>query len=366
VADSPGQGLARRFYTQAVAPLLAGIPHAAGLLGNGSEVLGYDDEVSTDHDFGARVQVFLAAGAGGGAAHAALTGLPERFEGFPVHVEVTTVEGFFRTVLGVDPAGGMSLADWLLAPTQLLAGLTAGPVFHDPAGALARRRAALAWYPDDVWRYVLAAGWLRVGQEQAFVGRTGGTGDELGSAVLAARLARELIRLTFLVQRRWAPYGKWLGRAFAGLPLAATVGPPLRTALAATGWRDREAAVCAASAAVAEATNRLGLAQPVDPAPRRFYDRDIRVVNAEEFTVALTAAITDPELRALLARLGQRRPDAAVPSIPGAIDQAVDSTDVLSRIDRCRAAAAVLGVAPDQSSVGTHARPGAATGRPTE
>jgi uncharacterized protein DUF4037 len=346
VADSPGQALARRFYTQAVAPCLAGMPHAAALLGNGSEVLGYDDEVSTDHDFGARVQVFLPSGADREPVHTVLAGLPERFEDFPVHVDVTTVEGFFRTVLGIDPAGGMGLADWLLAPTQLLAGLTAGPVFHDPDGGLARRRAELAWYPDDVWRYVLAAGWLRVGQEEAFVGRTGGTGDELGSAILAARLARDLIRLTFLVERRWAPYSKWLGRGFGDLPLAPTVGPPLRTALAATGWRDREAAVCAASAAVAEATNRLGLAEPVDPAPRRFHDRDIRVVNAERFTVALTGAITDPELRLLLTRLGQRRTDAPVPSIPGAIDQAVDSTDVLSRTDRCRAAAAILGLEP--------------------
>lgn len=134
-ADSPGQGLARRFYWQAVAPLLAGIPHAAGLLGDGSEVLGYDDEVSTDHDFGPRVQVFLASDADAGPVHAALTRLPERFEGFPVdfsraypsdgwpghQVEVTSVAAFFTSVLGFDPAAGVGLADWLLTPTQLLA-----------------------------------------------------------------------------------------------------------------------------------------------------------------------------------------------------------------------------------------------------
>jgi hypothetical protein len=82
----------------------------------------------------------------------------------------------------------------------------------------------------------------------------------------------------------------------------------------------------------------------VDPAPRQFYDRDITVVAAEQFTEALTAAITDPEVRALLARLGQRRAGVTVPSIPGAIDQAVDSTDVLSRVDRCRATALTLGL----------------------
>jgi hypothetical protein len=358
VAGSPGQGLARRFYTEVVAPLLAGTPHAAALLGDGSEVLGYDDETSTDHDFGPRVQVFLAPDADNGPVHAAaLARLPERFEDLPVHfarthayggrpshqVEVTTAADFFARVIGVDPAGGMGLADWLLAPTQRLASLTTGPVFHDPAGELERRRAALAWYPDDAWRYVLAAGWLRIGQEQAFVGRAGATGDELGSAILAARLARDLIRLAFLIERRWAPYSKWLGRAFAGLSLAAEVGAPLRTALAAAGWRDREAAVCAAASALVAATNRLGLAEPVDPAPRRFYERDLRVVAAEALTEALTGAITDPQVRALLTRLGQR-PGASVPRLPGAIDQAVDSVDVLSHVDRCRAAAPALGL----------------------
>ncbi|HEY8471187.1 MAG TPA: DUF4037 domain-containing protein [Natronosporangium sp.] len=345
--DSPGQALARRFYQRAVAPSLAGLPHAAALLGDGSEVLGYDDTVSTDHNFGPRVQLFLEPGAEPAAVRAALAGLPERFEGWSgLQVEVTTAGEFFASVLGVDPAAGMRLADWLLTPTQRFASLTAGPVFHDPAGSLTARRAAIAWYPDDIWRYVLAAGWLRVGQEQPFVGRAGGVGDEFGAAILAGRLARDLVRLTFLVERRWPPYSKWLGRAFADLPLAERVGPPLRAALAATGWREREAALCAAATEVAAATNRLGLAEPVDPAPRQFYTRDIRVVDAEGFTTALIAAITDPEVRALLARLGVRRPDEPIATLPGSIDQAVDSTDVLANVDRCRAAAPMLGLGP--------------------
>ena len=53
-----GIELSRRYYLSAVAPGLAGVPHAAALLGPGSEVLGYDDGVSPDHDFGERVQIF--------------------------------------------------------------------------------------------------------------------------------------------------------------------------------------------------------------------------------------------------------------------------------------------------------------------
>jgi hypothetical protein len=324
-----GIDLSRGFYRQAVAPRLAAVPHAAALLGAGSEVLGFDDAVSADHDFGERVQVFVAD--------------PGTVPPLDPRAEVTTPAGFFAARLGVDPADGLTLADWLLTPTQILAGLTAGAVFHDPDGDLARRRAALRWYPDDVWRYALAAGWLKVSQEEAFVGRTGSTGDGLGSRILAARLARELIRLAYLVERRWAPYPKWLGRGLTHLDIAADLAPPLAAATGAARWRDREAALVAAAGVVAAATNRLGLAAPVDPGPRRFHDRDIRVLGADRFTVALTAAITDPAVRALLERLGTRRGEP-VGALPGTIDQAADSTDVLSHPARCRAAAPMLGL----------------------
>jgi hypothetical protein len=237
----------------------------------------------------------------------------------------------------------MGLVDWLVTPTQTLAMLTGGAVFHDPDGELERRRAALRWYPDDVWRYALAAGWLRVAQQEAFVGRAGAVGDDLGSRLIAAQLVRELMRLAYLVERRWAPYPKWFGSGFAGLRLAARAGPALAATLAAQDWRDREDALVTAGAEIAAATNELGLAAPVDPRPRRFHTRDIRVLSADRFTVALCAAITDAPVRALLDRLGARRRDR-IPTLPGTIDQAVDSTEILTQPQRRRRVAALLGV----------------------
>ncbi|MEU4240129.1 DUF4037 domain-containing protein [Actinoplanes sp. NPDC026619] len=311
-----GISLARQFYLSQVQPGLASVPHAAALLGPGSEVLGYDDEVSPDHDFGPRVQVF--------------------------YIDRDTVGEFFVQLLGFDPGAGVSVADWLLTPTQLLASLTRGAVFHDPADTLHRRRAALEWYPDDVWRYALAAGWLKVSQEEAFVGRTGSTGDTLGSRLLAARLAREMVRLSFLISRRWAPYAKWLGRAFRELPLAAQVGPQLTAALSAASWREREDALCTAGSVLAAATNELGLCPALDPSPRQFYNRDIRVLQAERYTIALAAEITDPSLRAVLEHFGVRH--GTIPRLPGTIDQALDSTDLLGDPALFRAAAPMLGL----------------------
>lgn len=109
--------------------------------------------------------------------------------------------------------------------------MTAGEVFHDDAGELTDVREWLTWYPDDVWRYLLRCAWRRIGQEEAFVGRAAEVGDELGSRIVAARLARDLMRLGFLLERRYAPYAKWLGSAFARLDAAHEVRPALERAL---------------------------------------------------------------------------------------------------------------------------------------
>ena len=58
----PGVRLAGEFHAEVVRPLLEaefpGLPYAAALIGAGSEVLGFDTERSTDHDWGPRLLVF--------------------------------------------------------------------------------------------------------------------------------------------------------------------------------------------------------------------------------------------------------------------------------------------------------------------
>src|SRR4026208_1387966 len=59
----PGLKLSRLFFEQAVRPILERVApdlnYAAGLIGSGSEVLGFDDDMSSDHHWGPRVMLFL-------------------------------------------------------------------------------------------------------------------------------------------------------------------------------------------------------------------------------------------------------------------------------------------------------------------
>jgi hypothetical protein len=328
-----GLTVSRRLHDEVVGPALRGTPYAAARVDTGSDVLGFDTARSMDHDWGPRLQVFVAGRADVPAARAAIdAALPATFHGLPTRpsgdggerpgVSVEPLDDYLSDSLAVDDPARPTTGDWLALPTQRLAEFTGGAVFHDDLGGLTAARAALAWYPDDLWRYVLAAQWTRIDQEEPFVGRCGEAGDDLGSRIVAARLARDLMRLFLLLERRYPPYAKWLGTAFARLPGAPRAA--LATALGATGWREREAALVAAAIRAGERTNEV-LGTAVDPTPGRFHDRPYTVLGSARFAAALTAKITDAGLR--------DRPPV------GAVDQFVDSTDVLSHVGRARAAA---------------------------
>jgi hypothetical protein len=208
-------------------------------------------------------------------------------------------------------------------------------VFHDHDGELTEIRSLLDWYPDQVWLWLLACQWQRISQEEAFVGRTAEVGDELGSRIVTARLARDLMRLSFLIERRYTPYIKWLGTAFATLDCADEVGTALDQALAAGDHPEREQGLATAYEAVARRHNDLGVTAPVDPATRTqrfsisrtvgttrgiYHNRPYQVLHAERFVAACQERIHHPELRRL--------------PLVGSIDQCVDSTDILSHSDR--------------------------------
>ena len=351
----PGLQLAREFYAAVVRPLLAEcfpqVPYAAALLGPGSEVAGFDSPRSVDHDWGPRLQVFLPdSEAGQAEAITAMLArrLPESFHGYPVafpvtpelggtarhRVEITGLGAWLTGRLGFDPRAEVTVLDWLATPAQRLAEFTAGEVFHDGPGELTRVRSRLAWYPHDVWLYVLACQWQRIGQEEAFPGRCAEAGDDLGSVIVTARLARDLMRLCLLMNRRYPPYSKWLGTAFArmpgpacpaGLTGLAGLAASLAAAMSAADWRTREQHLCDAYETVAAWHNELGFTPPMDIRVRRFYERPYRVIDAARFTAALREAITDPQIRHL--------------PLTGAIDQFTDSTDAIVRLGFLRVCA---------------------------
>ncbi|MBL8130638.1 MAG: DUF4037 domain-containing protein [Anaerolineae bacterium] len=344
----PGIELSRRLYLEAVRPILdrhfPDLPHAAAHVGSGSDVLGYDTEMSSDHFWGLAVHLFLrTADADLKDAIHRLMGeeLPLEIAGYPVgygdseaeagmdvmrrtsarplrhHVWAMTVEAFLENTLHWTPGEGLTAADWLSFPQQNLLEVTAGAVHFDGVGEITSMRDRLAWYPHDVWLYLMACGWQRIGQEEHLMPRAGYVGDELGSALIGSRLVRDVMSLCFLMERRYAPYPKWFGTAFARLSCAGEMTPLLRRAQGAATWQEREQALGEAFSALARRHNRLGVTPPLPENPSPFFGRPFQVIHGSDFAAALLAAITDPEVQGIASR-----------GRIGSIDQFSDSTDL--------------------------------------
>ena len=129
-------------------------------------------------------------------------------------VEILTIDGYMRGYLGLDSERELTAGDWLSVPQQKLLSFTSGAVFRDDLD-LASVRARLAFYPDDVWIYLLACGWSRIGQDEHLAPRAAMVGDEVGATLIAGRIVRSIMQLCFLMARQYAPYAKWFGTAFA-------------------------------------------------------------------------------------------------------------------------------------------------------
>jgi Uma2 family endonuclease len=352
----PGLELARAFYHDVLAQTIGPTPHAAALLGEGSEVLGFDTERSTDHAWGPRAQIFVEANAVESLRSRVDSQLPETFRGWPVryfrwqtsqvehHVEVHTLNDWLTKHLGFDPSQAITTSAWLATPRQLLLEVTSGMVFHDDSGRLTRIRTLLNWYPNDVWLWLMASQWHLIVDKESFIGRIAEVRDELGSRLLAARLAQDAVHLCFLQERKYAPYAKWLGTAFARLDAALDVGPVLHDVLTALDFDSRECALIRLFETLARRHNALGVTAPLTTTSGPFEVgindavRPYPVLDADRFAQACLESISDASLRRL--------------PLVGSYDQLTDPTDLMRFTEWPRQVAAIyerqLTVEPDR------------------
>lgn len=314
-----GIALARSYYEDVVAPVLYGrwprLPHAAARLGSGSDVLGLDDELSRDHDWGLRLTLLVEGDQVDIVSDHLEEALPDTYQGLPTRfatswepeirqrVQVATAEAFAASRLGLDVAGAMTSVDWLCLTGQAVLEVTAGPVFFDDLGTLTALRRKLAWYPDDVWCHVVAAGWTRLGDTLPNLGRTGHRGDDLGNRVICGRMAGAAMHLAFLISRRWPPYAKWVGTMFSRLPIAAHLQPLLAAALGSECRTQRQDAFVEALATLYRAQRAAGLPTAEGLPTEPHIARPILGVRGAVVD-SLSDAVTDPQLRALPAGTG--------------------------------------------------------------
>ena len=340
-----GKKLSELFYNEIVEPILKkrhpDLVYSAGLLGHGSDVIGFDTPRSMDHDWGPRVMLFLSkedfskkdqmSGMLGNE-------LPYSFRGFSTHygisdddgvkilqninkgkinhrVEIFTIESFFKKYLHFDINNDISVSDWLVFPEQKLLTIASGKIFHDDLN-LKETIERFRYYPKDVWYYLLASQWTRIAQEEHLTGRCGEVNDEIGSKIIAARLVRDIMRMCFLMEKQYAPYPKWFGSAFDNLKPAKELKPVLCKVIESNDWKTREKHLSKAYEYLARVHNSLKITKPLKVKVDYFHNRPFLIINGGLFASEIKKQIEDPAVKSIKTDMGS-------------INQFSDSTDVL-------------------------------------
>lgn len=313
-----GLQISESFFHEHAEPVLARyfptLKYSAALIGSGSEVLGVDTPISTDHDWRPRFFIFLSdtdhLSFGKDIEKCLRKNLPDTYKNFKTKIQsektrdlrskfVYTNKSFLKKYLRRELIENLSYVDWLTFDEHRLLGLTSGKVFRDDSGELTTLREKLAYYPLDIWRYEVASEWMKIAEEEAFVGRTGEVQDELGSRIIATRIVQSLVRICFLTEKTYAPYSKWFGTGFMRLKSAPLLLPHFENVLNADNWKAREHALSTAYEAAVELHNNLQITPPFPTKVKQYHDRPYMVIGAGDIAAAIQKTIKDEELRML-------------------------------------------------------------------
>lgn len=239
------QGLAvcqeyyEKFGKDAIEEVLCRFPQvkiAVGLAGEGSQCLGFDDELSRDHDFAPGFCIWLSDEdyeTAGSSLQKAYDSLPSSYLGMSRNtmiaqerMGVMTIRRFYRQFTGctgTDQLPGLPQTnlEWFMAPEHALASATNGRVFRDDSGVFSQvRKHLLAFYPEDILRKKIAARAAILSQAGQYnLLRVIRRGDQTAALLSAARFSEAALSMIHLLNRRYTPFYKWARRSAAGLPL---------------------------------------------------------------------------------------------------------------------------------------------------
>ena len=176
-----------------------------GLVGDGSECFGYDDDISRDHDFEPGFCIFVPDDIDSRTEfqlERAYAKLPKSFEGVD-RLKISPVGGSRHGVIKTGDfylaktgsrTGFDSIDQWMTTPDSCLAAATNGEVFRDDLGEFSRIRRSFLDMPQDVRLKKLA-----------------------GHLIMAIEFADDAMSAVFLLNRKYRPFYKWAFRAMREL-----------------------------------------------------------------------------------------------------------------------------------------------------
>ena len=225
---------------------------AVGLVGSGSECLGFDDEISTDHDFEPGFCIFLPDESivdrkTEFALERAYAKLPNEFSGFrrspvsPVGGNrhgVIRMSDFFIKSTG-HPNGELDIFDWLSIDEQALLEATSGEIFYDGSKYFSEIRQKLSYLPENIRLKKLAGHILNMAQAGQYNYQRCLSRNDTAAAQLAIfEFVKSALRVIFLINKKYIPYYKWSFRALRELPSLSNLHEPLEFLISSANSED--------------------------------------------------------------------------------------------------------------------------------
>lgn len=238
-----GLELCESFYNEYGAPMLKNeFPElegivAIGLCGSGSECFGYDDALSTDHDFEPGFCVFIPDESIIDnklmfALERAYSKLPKEYMGFKRNADnpvggrrhgIIRADDFFIEKCG-RADGSLTLQEWFFVPEQSLLEATNGKIFRDDFGAFTEIRERLAHMPEAVQLKKLAGSLLLMGQAGQYnYSRCVKRGETAAAQLAVGEFVKNALHVVFLLNKRYMPYYKWCFRALNDIPVLSSL-----------------------------------------------------------------------------------------------------------------------------------------------
>lgn len=231
-----GLELSREFYERIGKPVLEELfPEymeraAVGLVGEGSECYGFDDLLSTDHDYGPGFCVWLSHTDYekiGEKMNQIYEALPGEYRGIKARLTrlesagrrgILEINAFYKKFLGLDWVPE-KLQEWMLIPEHYLAVATNGEVFEDRLGQFTKiREKLLEYYPEDVRLKKIAARAITMAHAgQCNYSRMMQRHDTVSAVFALNEFSRSALSMVYLLNKKYAPYYKWMWKGLEGI-----------------------------------------------------------------------------------------------------------------------------------------------------
>lgn len=227
---------------------------AAGLVGEGSECFGFDDDISKDHDYCVGFCIWLNDSDYekiGAKLNEEYKLLIEKYgkRYFDNHVAfeyennsnvndrhgVHSIREFYRDLLRTsdsvverlcnkDDDNLLTDMEWFSLDEDDIATVTNGAVFMDRFGAFSRaRRNLLKYYPDKIWFAKLAKELHTFSQNGQYnYGRMMARRDSVTAMICVANAMDSAMKIFYLLNKKYAPYGKWRFKGLHKLNISIT------------------------------------------------------------------------------------------------------------------------------------------------